>query len=188
MALKGGRPFLLSSRILSLIRIFASTAIPIVRMRPAMPGKVNVAPNSVSAPNTNAMLILRAKLAIAPQRPYIATINASTNKAPATPLSMPVLIASLPKSGPTVRSSIMLNGTGNAPVRNISATSWASGSVKDPAISPRPPGIGPLITGAVITSSSSTIASTRPTLSRVMVANCFAPILSNLKVTTGWPV
>ena len=69
IALSAGRPFRLSSLIRSLMRILASTAMPMVNIRPAMPGKVSVAPNSVNAPNTRAILIHSAKLAIAPHLP-----------------------------------------------------------------------------------------------------------------------
>ena len=37
-------PFLISSRVLSKIKIFASTAIPIERINPAIPAKVSVIP------------------------------------------------------------------------------------------------------------------------------------------------
>ena len=46
MAFSGVRPFLTSSRMRSLIRMLASTAMPSVSRMPAMPGKVRVASSS----------------------------------------------------------------------------------------------------------------------------------------------
>ena len=50
---------------------------------------------------------------------------------------------------------------------------------------PEPPRIGSLITGALITLLSSTMAKGLPTFSRVASAKRRAPIESNLKLTTG---
>jgi len=55
-----------SSRILSKIRTFASTAMPIVRIMPAIPGRVRVAPNEAIAPIISITFIIRAILATKP--------------------------------------------------------------------------------------------------------------------------
>ena len=58
-----------SSRIRSKIKTFESTAIPSVRIMPAMPGKVNVAPNPGTArsPIRMSKLSARARLAMRPE-------------------------------------------------------------------------------------------------------------------------
>ena len=58
-------------------------------------------------------------------------------------------------------------------------------TVKLPEICPEPPRIGSRITGAEITSLSSTIANGRPTFSCVTCAKRRAPLMLNLKVTIG---
>ena len=45
----------------------ASTAIPIVRIKPAIPGRVSVAPRSASAAQRTATFIKRARSAITPE-------------------------------------------------------------------------------------------------------------------------
>jgi len=64
----GDFPFLNSSRILSKIRTFASTDIPIVRTIPAIPGRVSAALNRESAPKIIIMFIIRAMVAFTPAR------------------------------------------------------------------------------------------------------------------------
>ncbi len=101
------------------------------------------------------------------------------------PVLMPIAIESLPKSGPTVRSSTTFNGAGKAPARSNNASSLASATVNEPLISPRPPAITLRITGAVMTLSSRTIAKERSILFLVISPNKRAPSLSNTKLTTG---
>ncbi|MNT95267.1 hypothetical protein D3C72_2371170 [compost metagenome] len=57
-----------SSRTRSKIRMFASTDKPMVNTIPAIPGKVNTAPNDTRIPITKNKLIKRAKLATQPAR------------------------------------------------------------------------------------------------------------------------
>ncbi|MNL62718.1 hypothetical protein D3C87_1867660 [compost metagenome] len=57
--------------------------------------------------------------------------------------------------------------------------------MKLPLIWPLPPMIGSRMTGAVKTLPSSTIAKGRPTLSRVISANCRAPSESKVNETIG---
>ena len=72
-----------------------------------------------------------------------------------------------PRPGPTVRSSMMVSGAGSAPARSRMARSLALCTVKLPEICPEPPRIGSRITGAEITSLSSTMANGLPTFSCV---------------------
>ncbi len=99
--------------------------------------------------------------------------------------SAPAWMESAPRSGPTVRSSRMVNGAGNAPARSNSARSLADCTVKLPSMMPEPPRIASRITGALITLLSSTMAKGLPTFSRVASAKRRAPTESNLKLTTG---
>ena len=64
---------------------------------------------------------------------------------------------SRPSSGPIVRFSTTATGSGSAPPRRSTARSRADSSVNPPSITPRPPGIGLLMTGELITRLSSTI-------------------------------
>ena len=98
--------------------------------------------------------------------------------------SIPELIESWPKSGPTVLSSIMFNGAGNAPDLNNKAKSVADWNVNPPLIWPFPLAIVSLITGALIILPSKTIANCLPILDEVALPNLLAPTLSNVKETT----
>ena len=84
---------------------------------------------------------------------------------------MPDLIESSPRSGPTVLSSTMFNGAGNAPDLSSKDKSVASWKVKLPEIIPLPAVIGSLIEGALIILPSKTIANLLPTLSVVTLPN-----------------
>ena len=55
-----------SSRSLSKIRTLASTAMPMVRITPAMPGSVKTAPMALMNPSTSTRFSMRAMLAMAP--------------------------------------------------------------------------------------------------------------------------
>ena len=55
-----------SSRMRSKIRTFESTAMPTVRMRPAMPGRVSVDPKYAMAPSTSTTFIKSAITAFTP--------------------------------------------------------------------------------------------------------------------------
>ena len=50
------------------------------------------------------------------------------------PVVMPIEMESLPKSGPTVRSSMTFSGAGKAPARSNKASSLASATVNEPLI------------------------------------------------------
>ena len=70
---------------------------------------------------------------------------------------------------------MMVSGAGSAPARSRIARSLALWTVKLPEIWPEPPRIGSRITGAEITSLSSTMAKGLPTFSCVACANLRAP-------------
>ena len=61
--------FLISSLILSKIKTFASTDIPIVRTIPAIPGRVKTAPNPAKIPKINTRLNINAISAKNPEIP-----------------------------------------------------------------------------------------------------------------------
>ena len=79
--------------------------------------------------------------------------------------------ASHARSGPTVRSSRKVIPSGSAPARNSTARLVDSSTVKLPVMMPEPPGIWLWITGALITSSSSTMAKGEPMFSAVYLPN-----------------
>ena len=60
-----------SSLILSNINTFASTAIPTVKIIPAMPGNVKVASRIVKTPTSIIKFAIKAKLAIKPNILYL---------------------------------------------------------------------------------------------------------------------
>ena len=60
-----------SSFILSKIKTFASTAIPTVKIIPAMPGKVSVASKIVNIPTNRIKLIIKAMFATKPKILYL---------------------------------------------------------------------------------------------------------------------
>ena len=66
IALKGGVPFMSSSFILSKIITFASTAIPTVNIKPAIPGRVSVAPKNDKIALINIIFIINAIDAMIP--------------------------------------------------------------------------------------------------------------------------
>ena len=76
----------------------------------------------------------------------------------------PAAILSAPSSGPMVRSSRKSSPAGKAPARKSTARLVDSSRVKLPVMMPEPPAICAWITGAEITSSSSTIAKGLPML------------------------
>ena len=97
-----------------------------------------------------------------PKNLYLKNIKIITSKNPILKAKIPALIESCPKSGPTVRSSIIFNGAGKAPDLNNNAKSVADWKVKLPLICPLPPAIELLITGALTILPSKTIASLLP--------------------------
>ena len=85
-----------------------------------------------------------------------------TNKKPIDNAIIPALIESWPRSGPTVLSSIISKGAGNAPDLNNKARSVADWKVNPPLIWPAPLAMVSLTTGALIIFPSKTIANCFP--------------------------
>ena len=72
----------------------ASTAIPTVKIIPAIPGKVSVASNNVSIPISKNKLNISVTLAINPKILYFISINKITNENPIIKDNIPELIES----------------------------------------------------------------------------------------------
>ena len=117
--------FLNSSLIRSKIKTFASTAIPTVKITPAIPGNVKVASNNVKMPINIKRFEINDILAIIPKSLYLNDINKTTKRKPIIKETTPASIESFPKSGPTVLSSTTFNGVGKAPDLNNNAKSVA---------------------------------------------------------------
>ena len=115
----------ISSFTLSKIKTLASTAIPTVKMIPAIPGSVSVASTIVRIPINNTKFIISVRSAIIPKRLYLYNMYKMTKRKPIAKDINPALIESSPKSGPTVLSSIMFKGAGRAPDLNSYAKSVA---------------------------------------------------------------
>ena len=103
----------------------------------------------------------------------------------------PVRTASAPSSAETVRCSSTVSGAGKAPERSSSASSLALSWVKlPPSITPEPPVIAVLITGAEIHWLSSTMAKRLPMFSAGAWPKRLAPRPLKRKATCGslfWP-
>lgn len=89
-------------------------------------------------------------------------------------------MASAPRFGPTVLSSITVRGAGREPARSRAARVEASLGSKFPVICPCPLGMTLLMVGAVKTLLSRTMAKGRLMFCRVMSANIFAPAESSV--------
>ena len=83
-----------SSFILSKIKTLASTAMPTVKIIPAIPGRVKVASNKVKIPTNKNKLIIKATLAIKPKIFYLYNIKNITKRKPITRANIPELIES----------------------------------------------------------------------------------------------
>ena len=166
----------------------ASTAIPTVKIIPAIPGKVNVASKRVNIPKRINKFIINVTLVINPNIRYFTNIKIITKRKPMANAIIPAFIESCPKSGPTVLSSIIFSGAGNAPDLNNKAKSVADWNVKPPLICPEPLAIVSLITGALIILPSKTIANCLPMPVDVALPNLLAPTLSKEKETIVWLV
>ena len=68
IAALGARPLRSSSRMRSKTSTFESTAMPIVRMKPAMPGRVSVASNIAIAAASSSAFRISARIAFQPAR------------------------------------------------------------------------------------------------------------------------
>ena len=161
-------------------------AIPTVKIIPAIPGRVSVASNKVKIPSNKNKFIINVALVISPKNLYLTNIKIITNKKPIAKAIIPALIESWPRSGPTVLSSIISNGAGNAPDLNNKAKSVALWKVNPPLICPDPLAIVSLTTGALIIFPSKTMANCFPIPVDVALPNLLAPTLSNVNDTIVW--
>ncbi len=94
-------------------------------------------------------------------------MNTSTAANATRQAMVPASMLSCPSSGPTVRSSRKVSSAGSAPARSSTARLVDSSTEKLPVMMPDPPGMWLWITGAEITSSSSTMAKGEPMFSAV---------------------
>jgi len=172
IASKISRPDLNSSLILSKIKTFASTAIPIVNTIPAIPGKVRVACNRLNNAKIKIILQNNAILAKTPKTPYVISIKIITAIKPAILAILPDEIESLPSPGPTDLSSNIIIGAGKAPDLKTNAKSLVSWTLNEPVIWPVE-NIWDCITGALTTLLSKTIAKGLPIFSPVTLPNFF---------------
>ena len=104
----------------------ASTAIPTVKIIPAIPGSVNVASKIVKIPTNMVKICYQRYISYQSKNFVFKNINIITKKNPTISEIKPALIESSPKSGPTVLSSTIFNGVGNAPDLNNKDKSVAS--------------------------------------------------------------
>ena len=131
-------------------------------------------------------IILHAKAIFAntPKLPYVTNIKIITAIIPITLANFPEAIESLPKPGPTERSSKIIIGTGNAPDLKTNAKSLVSWREKLPVICPLEK-IWDWITGALTTLPSKTMAKALPIFFPVTLPNFFPPIAESWKDTEG---
>ena len=104
IAVAFGFPCLNSSFILSKIKMFASTAIPIERIKPAIPERVRVIPYGVielnlNSPRTKSVYKVKATLAIIPSLPYKTVIKITIIIKPNPPAKRLFAKDTLPRVG-----------------------------------------------------------------------------------------
>ena len=149
-------PVASSSRIRAKMITFASTAIPIDRIIPAIPGKVKVI---TSLNNDNVMIIKNtyntsANTLTKPGKKYTATINTATRIKPITAACKQVVIASEPSCAPTTLERNSCNSSFNAPLRMLDARRSASSAFPIPLITACPSLITTPTRGTLINLSS----------------------------------
>ena len=167
----------------------ASTAIPMVSTIPAIPGRVSVAPDQAQHAKDQSDVQDQRKAREDPeetvtqhhedqhrgkghQRRDLArgdAVGAQFRPESCVPPGTPSRRAGRPRAAER-------------------PSSVDSSTVKFPVICPEPPVIACRITGALITSSSSTMAKGAPTLAAVYSPKARAPDGLNRKVTAGWPL
>src|SRR3989344_1503423 len=108
-------PFFNSSFVLSKIKMFASTAIPMERINPAIPAAVNVTGISLKTARDKTTYITSERLATTPGNLYQRIRNKTISAKPKIPASTPDVLASSPKEAPILCVEINSTGTGSAP-------------------------------------------------------------------------
>ena len=177
-------PAPISSRIRAKIITLASTAIPMDRIIPAIPGKVKVISNSHSANTVNAEYKINARLAVKPGTRYITIIKSITSTRPMAAAFKLVEMASSPNCAPTTFECSSSNSREREPIRMVEASSSAASKLSIPSICAVPPEIASFTLGALIVSPSYTIGIAFPTLLAVASANFCAPSSVNVSSTT----
>ena len=143
---------------------------------PAMPLMVSAAWNDVSTPNVKKKLRMRALLATIPgMKPYMTHMNTIRSTKATIHAVKPAWIDAEPSDGPTVSSCTMVVGAGILPLFSTFERSLVSSGVNWPEICEMPLGISLWMTGALYTRPSSTMATGRFRLLRVMRAHSRAP-------------
>jgi hypothetical protein len=162
---------------------------PMVSTIPAMPGSVSVAPIRLSTPKISPTFRISATAGEDPEQAVAQDHeDQHGDEGHQRRQSRPPRCCRRPVparwSAPRGRSS----RRASAPARSRTASSVELSTVKLPVICPDPPVIACRITGAEITSSSSTMAKGAPTLAAVYSPKARAPVGLKRKVTTGCPV
>ena len=150
-------PVAISSRTLAKMITFASTAIPIPNIIPAIPGKVNVISKRYKVAITRVVYPTNARDAATPGIRYMIIMKIITSNNPIAAAFKLDEIASLPKDAPTIEDSNSCNSKDNEPIRIFAAMLSASAKVSIPVICACPPVIASFTSGLLITSPSYTI-------------------------------
>ncbi len=135
------RPARSSSLIRSKISTFASTAIPIDMMNPAIPAAVRVTGMSLKSAKIIAINIQREIVATSPGKRYQRIRNNATSKKPIIVAFTPAWTALSPRVAPIVCVESKAIGTGRAPEFKRPTSCFASVGVKLPEITACPFGI-----------------------------------------------
>src|SRR3989344_7394898 len=147
-------PARISSLIRSKISTFASTAMPMEIMKPAIPAAVRVTGKSLKRVKIMEIKILKAIIAISPGNRYQRIKNNATNKNPIIAALTPAFTALSPKIAPIVLVERIDIGTGRAPEFKYPTSCFASAGVKLPEITACPFGISSRTTGLDLFSPS----------------------------------
>ena len=108
-------PFDISSLILVNIITFESTAIPIERIIPAIPGRVRTAPSAAIAANTTRTYSDSARSAMSPSNPYATSIIRKTIARPMIPALTDLTRALAPMVAVSTEELTSVRDAGSAP-------------------------------------------------------------------------
>ena len=144
----------ISSRTRAKMMTLASTAMPILRMIPAIPGRVRVTLNAFNIRSTSSVYITSARLEASPGRKYTKIIKMNTMASPIAPAFRLVLIACSPNWAPTTLERSSSSSSFNPPIRMVDARFSASSYEKFPVMYACPPVIAVWTLGLLIASPS----------------------------------
>ena len=125
----------------------ASTAIPIPRIIPAIPGSVNVRSYTLTMKRTRVVYIISESVATTPGTLYIAIINIHKSTKPIPAAIRLEWIASCPNCAPTILELTSLSVSGIEPILIYVARLSAASYVSIPVIEALPPVIAVLTVG-----------------------------------------